>query len=95
MAKARCYTPQLKPDVVSRLYHQAKAEHVPMTVLANRIMEAALPNPETITTSAENQQRQPKWKHFRCRTQAQPSPAGLFSFQTTNKPKRKEPTNGH
>ena len=42
MAKARYYTPQLRREIVSRLYHRAKTERVPMTVLANRIMENAL-----------------------------------------------------
>lgn len=42
MATAKCYTPQLRREVVSRLYHRAKSEGVPMTVLANRIMEEAL-----------------------------------------------------
>jgi len=42
MANARCYTPQLRREVVSLLYHRAKAEGIPMTVLANRILEEAL-----------------------------------------------------
>jgi hypothetical protein len=48
MAKSTCYTPQLSREIVSRLYFRAKAECVPMTVLANRIMENALAKPESI-----------------------------------------------
>ena len=44
MAKLKWYSPQLSREVVSRLYHRAKAERVPMTVLANGIMEKALGN---------------------------------------------------
>lgn len=42
MAKAKCYTPQLRRDLISRLYHRAKAERIPMTVLTNRLVETAL-----------------------------------------------------
>ena len=52
MAKTTCYTPQLSREIVSRLYFKAKAERVPMTVLANRIMETALAKPEAITLNA-------------------------------------------
>ena len=52
MAKTKCYTPQLSPEIVSKLYFRAKAERVPMTVLANRIMENALGKPETIASNA-------------------------------------------
>ena len=46
MEKRKCYTPQLSPELVSRLYHKAKAERVPMTVLTNRLLEEALGNDE-------------------------------------------------
>ena len=52
MARTKCYTPQLSREVVSRLYFRAKTERVPMTVLANRIMENALGKPEPITPTA-------------------------------------------
>jgi hypothetical protein len=52
MAKPKCYTPQLSREIISRLYFRAKAECVPMTVLANRIMENALGKPETIAPRA-------------------------------------------
>jgi hypothetical protein len=42
MAHARWYSPQLRRDLVSRLYHRAKAEKLPMTRLANRLLDEAL-----------------------------------------------------
>ena len=42
MRKSRWYSPQLSREIVSRLYFTAKAERIPMTRLANRIMEQAL-----------------------------------------------------
>ena len=57
MAKTTCYTPQLSREIVSRLYFQAKAERVPMTVLANRIMEEALRKPEAIAPTAAEKQK--------------------------------------
>jgi hypothetical protein len=60
MAKTKCYTPQLSHEVVSRLYFRAKAERVPMTVLANRIMENALGKQEAITRNAAEKQKQRK-----------------------------------
>jgi hypothetical protein len=50
MAKAKWYSPQLSREIVSQLYHRAKAERVPMTVLANRIMEEALGNKKRTNT---------------------------------------------
>jgi len=60
MAKPKCYTPQLSREIVSRLYFKAKTEHVPMTVLANRIMEEALGKPEAITRNAAEKPTQRK-----------------------------------
>lgn len=40
--KANHYTPQLHRFLVSKLYHAAKAKHVPMTVLANSIIADGL-----------------------------------------------------
>ena len=42
MAHAKWYSPQLRRDLVSRLYHRAKAEGMPMTRLANRLIDQAL-----------------------------------------------------
>jgi hypothetical protein len=44
MAKPKWYSPQLSRELVSRLYHRAKSERVPMTVLANQLVEEALGN---------------------------------------------------
>jgi hypothetical protein len=59
MAKAKWYTPQLSREIVSRLYFKAKSERVPMTVLANRIMDEALGSqvPISTPTAAKNQQK--------------------------------------
>jgi hypothetical protein len=59
MARAKCYTPQLRRDVVSRLYHRAKAERVPMTVLANRLLELALNalGPGAVASAADNNEK--------------------------------------
>ena len=47
MTRRKWYSPQLSREIVSRLYHKAKCERVPMTVLANRIIEEALGSDET------------------------------------------------
>ena len=60
MAKSKCYTPQLSPEIVSKLYFRARAERVPMTVLANRIMESALAKLEVIGPTAAEKQKQRK-----------------------------------
>lgn len=38
----RYYSPRLDRALVSRLYHEAKVQRVPMTVLTNRLLESAL-----------------------------------------------------
>ena len=60
MAKTKCYSPQLSREIVSRLYFKAKSERVPMTVLANRIMENALGKPEAIALIAAEKPTQRK-----------------------------------
>ena len=42
MALARYYSPRLDRDLISRLYHQAKSERVPMTALASRFVREGL-----------------------------------------------------
>ena len=42
MAYAKWYSPQLRRDLVSSLYYRAKAEGMPMTRLANRLIDEAL-----------------------------------------------------
>ena len=56
MTRRKWYSPQLSRQVVSRLYNQAKNERIPMTVLANRIIERALgPNePSGMSVAKEN-----------------------------------------
>jgi hypothetical protein len=44
MPKFRHYSPQLSRELVCQLYHRAKAERIPMTVLANQLIEEALEN---------------------------------------------------
>ena len=36
------YSPRLDRALISRLYHEAKAQHVAMTVLANRLVSDGL-----------------------------------------------------
>jgi hypothetical protein len=50
MPKPKWYSPQLSRELVSRLYHRAKAERIPMTKLANKIIEQALDNKKQINT---------------------------------------------
>ena len=54
MTRAKSYSPQLSRELVSRLYHRAKAERIPMTKLANRLIERALSSSESIATAASN-----------------------------------------
>ena len=42
MALARYYSPRLERDLISRLYHQAKAERVPTTTRASRLVREGL-----------------------------------------------------
>ena len=42
MAHARYYSPRLERELISRLYHQAKSERVPMTALASRLVREGL-----------------------------------------------------
>jgi len=42
MPKSKHYSPQLSRELVSKLYRQAKSERIPMTVLANQLVEEAL-----------------------------------------------------
>ena len=57
MTKSKWYSPQLSREVVSRLYMRAKAQGIPMTVLANQLVEEALGNEKPINTrkTAEDQ----------------------------------------
>jgi hypothetical protein len=45
MPRAKWYSPQLRRDLVTRLYFRARAERIPMTRLADRLIEEALSRP--------------------------------------------------
>jgi hypothetical protein len=42
MAKALYYSPRLERDLISPLYHAAKAQGMPMTALASRLVAEGL-----------------------------------------------------
>lgn len=51
MAQAKYYSPRLDRDLISRLYHQAQNERVPMTALASRLVRQGLADRNRETTS--------------------------------------------
>lgn len=53
MTGAKWYSPKLARETVRRLYFKAKAEGVPMTVIANRIIEIALDAEEIVECPRE------------------------------------------
>jgi hypothetical protein len=55
MARARYYSPRLDRDVVSALFHRAKARRVPMTQLATELLRAALK--PAVSADGEDQPR--------------------------------------
>jgi len=42
MSKAKYYSPRLDPDLIPILYRERQARQIPMTVLASRLIRAAL-----------------------------------------------------
>ena len=42
MAQLKYYSPQLARALISPLYHEAKAQRIPMTVLASRLVQEGL-----------------------------------------------------
>ena len=44
MPRATHYSPQIRRDLITKLYHRAKAERTPMTKLTNRLLDEALTN---------------------------------------------------
>ena len=54
MTKSKWYSPQLSREIVSRLYFKAKAEGIPMTRLASRLIEQALGSAESNQTPTAN-----------------------------------------
>jgi hypothetical protein len=49
----RHYSPQIRRDLVSKLYHRAKAEKMPMTKLTNCLLDEALSNVVPFTDEIE------------------------------------------
>ena len=47
MAQPRYYSPRIERGLITRLYHAAKAERVPMTRLASRLLRNGLDARET------------------------------------------------
>ena len=54
MTRPRWYSPQLSREIISQLYHKAKAEGIPMTTLVNRIIEQGLDVGNTIEMRIPN-----------------------------------------
>ena len=48
MPRAKWYSPELRRDLVTRLYFRAQAERIPMTRLADRLIEEALSRSATV-----------------------------------------------
>ena len=44
MPRPKHYSPRIRRDLVSQLYHRAKAERIPMTTLTNRLLDEAMTN---------------------------------------------------
>lgn len=48
------YSPQIRRDLITKLYHRAKAEKTPMTKLTNRLLDEALLNVVPFTEQMES-----------------------------------------
>jgi len=57
MSGRRWYSPQLSRQLISQLYRQAKAERIPMTKLANRIIEEGLGSNQSTELAVFNENR--------------------------------------
>jgi|GEM_PF-2054770 len=44
MPRPKHYSPEIRRDLVTRLYFRAKAERIPMTKLTNRLLDEAMTN---------------------------------------------------
>jgi hypothetical protein len=53
MTRAKWYSPQLSREIVGRLYFKAKAEGVPMTRLASRLIREGLGPDESNQTARD------------------------------------------
>lgn len=49
MSKTKYYSPRIRRDLVSRLYLEKKARGIPMTMLADRLISAALLRSDALT----------------------------------------------
>jgi hypothetical protein len=57
MPKFRHYSPELSRKLVGRLYRRAKDQDIPMTVLANQLLEEALSKNERVNRVTEAKDR--------------------------------------
>lgn len=62
MPAPKWYSPQLRRDLVTKLYFRAKAEGVPMTRLANRLVEESLSRTFACEENAPRVAEEPKNK---------------------------------
>lgn len=53
MPKVRHYSPEIRRDLITKLYYRAKAEKMPMTKLTNRLLDEALLNVVPFIESTE------------------------------------------
>jgi len=60
MARPQHYSPAINRFLVCALYHQAKAKGVPMTVLTNELLQAALSGSEGWHKAKESMNPQDK-----------------------------------
>jgi len=44
MPRPKYYSPEIRRDLVTKLYYRAKAEKIPMTQLTNRLLDEAMTN---------------------------------------------------
>jgi hypothetical protein len=59
------YSPQIRRDLVSLLYHEAKRQRKPMTQLVDELLSATLRNtPSISTTSAQRSPDKTAWNQF-------------------------------
>ena len=66
MPRALYYSPQIRRDLITKLYFRAKAEKMPMTKLTNRLLDEALLNVVPFVEDTET-----------CRVAESPPPSSL------------------
>jgi hypothetical protein len=57
MSRVKWYSPQLSRELVSRLYHKARAEQIPITKLTNRIVEDWLGSHKSVEVPTLNEKK--------------------------------------